>query len=492
MSFVSRVMTPATGVKSVVSEAPNSGTKSSSALRRVTISLRSARTSLVVSDACVVFFSALLTKFLYLDLVLGSVQPLWHYVVVGLTLTGILVLFYEQMGLYRDDAIASPLVGFGKVWGGLALSFLVTLGVLYTLKVAEDFSRVWIVAWFAVSAAGIVYARSLCLSWLRSKVRGGQIGYRVALVGKADEMARIEAHLGTSSPLSQVGGKYFVGEARDPSAFDGSLDDLRRAMAREAYDQVIICISSSEHDLLSFVTRSLGSYCAELLLCTDMSEYPVAVSGSRAIGSIRMDVVNVVPLSERSHLVKTLLDRTFALVGLVLLSPLLLLVALAIKLDSAGPILFVQRRYGQNNTIFRIFKFRTMHVADDGPVVHQAQRDDPRVTRVGRFLRRTSIDELPQLINVLFGHMSVVGPRPHAIAHDDAFERELDLFSRRRRVRPGITGWSQVNGFRGETPTPESVKQRMEYDLYYIDNWSIWLDLEIIARTLFVVGRGAY
>jgi putative colanic acid biosynthesis UDP-glucose lipid carrier transferase len=394
------------------------------------------------------------------------------------------------MDLYRDDAIASPLVGFGKVWGGLALSFLVTLGVLYTLKVAEDFSRVWIFAWFVVSAAGIVYARSLCLSWLRSKVR--QIGYRVALVGGADEMARIEAHLGTSSPLSHVGGKYSVGEARDPSAFDGSLDDLRRALARGGYDQVIICISSSDLELLSSVTRSLGSYCAELLLCTDMSEYPVAVSGSRAIGSIRMDVVNVIPLSERSHLVKTFLDWTFAVIGLVLLSPLLLLVALAIKLDSAGPVLFVQRRYGQNNAIFRIFKFRTMHVADDGPVVHQARRDDPRVTRVGRFLRRTSIDELPQLLNVLFGHMSVVGPRPHAITHDDAFERELDLFSRRRRVRPGITGWSQVNGFRGETPTPESVKQRMEYDLYYIDNWSIWLDLEIIARTLFVVGRGAY
>jgi len=199
-----------------------------------------------------------------------------------------------------------------------------------------------------------------------------------------------------------------------------------------------------------------------------------------------------VPLSESNVLLKSMLDYAVALVGLIVLAPLLAVVALAIKIDSPGPVFFRQRRYGQNNSIFRIFKFRTMAVTEDGPTVKQAERDDPRVTRMGRILRRTSIDELPQLLNVLTGDMSIVGPRPHALAHDQLFEQKLDLFSRRRRVRPGLTGWAQVHGFRGETKTTEDIRSRMQHDLYYIDNWSIWLDIEIITRTVFVLFRGAY
>ena len=189
---------------------------------------------------------------------------------------------------------------------------------------------------------------------------------------------------------------------------------------------------------------------------------------------------------------KGLLDYAVAGVALFLLAPLLAVVAIAIKLDSSGPVFFRQRRLGQNNQVFRIFKFRTMTVAEDGERVIQAQRNDPRVTRVGKFLRRTSLDELPQLINVLTGTMSLVGPRPHAVAHDEEFEQKLDLFSRRRRVRPGLTGWAQVHGYRGETRTTADIRHRMQHDLYYIDNWSLWLDMEIMVRTAFVLFRGAY
>jgi exopolysaccharide biosynthesis polyprenyl glycosylphosphotransferase len=199
-----------------------------------------------------------------------------------------------------------------------------------------------------------------------------------------------------------------------------------------------------------------------------------------------------VPRSERFSFIKTASDYIGAAGALILLAPLLLVVALAIKLDSPGPVFFRQRRYGQNNRVFRIFKFRTMHVAEDGPVVRQAIRNDPRVTRVGRFLRRSSIDELPQLINVLTGEMSLVGPRPHALAHDEDFERHVDTFLRRRRVKPGLTGWAQVNGYRGETRSPEDIRKRTEFDLDYIENWSIWLDFEILVRTVFVLGKSAY
>ena len=152
-------------------------------------------------------------------------------------------------------------------------------------------------------------------------------------------------------------------------------------------------------------------------------------------------------------------------------SPVLAVAAIAIKLDSPGPVFFRQRRYGQNNRVFRIYKFRTMTVTEDDESVQQAQRNDPRVTRVGSILRASSIDELPQLLNVLAGDMSIVGPRPHALVHDETFAREVELFTSRRRVLPGLTGWAQVNGYRGETKTVDDIRGRMQCDQYYIRNW---------------------
>jgi len=182
------------------------------------------------------------------------------------------------------------------------------------------------------------------------------------------------------------------------------------------------------------------------------------------------------------------LKRAFDLVGaglgLAVLAPLFLVVAILIKLDSPGPALFSQRRYGFNQEPFRILKFRTMTTMEDGPCVVQAQRNDVRITRVGRWLRRFNIDELPQLVNVLRGEMSLVGPRPHASAHDELFEQWIEFYARRHNIKPGITGWAQVNGFRGEIRTQEDILRRIEYDLFYLDNWSIWLDFECIWRTI--------
>jgi lipopolysaccharide/colanic/teichoic acid biosynthesis glycosyltransferase len=168
-----------------------------------------------------------------------------------------------------------------------------------------------------------------------------------------------------------------------------------------------------------------------------------------------------------------------------MLLPLFALVAIAIKLDTHGPIVFAQRRHGYNNVPFRMFKFRTMTLLEDGNDFRQATRHDSRVTRIGRFLRRTSIDELPQLYNVLIGDMSIVGPRPHAIAHNQMFDGVIASFWRRHNVKPGITGWAQANGYRGETRTLDLMHRRFEHDLYYIERWSFWLDIKIILMTLF-------
>jgi len=184
------------------------------------------------------------------------------------------------------------------------------------------------------------------------------------------------------------------------------------------------------------------------------------------------------------------MDVTLAGMAVIALLPLLAIVALAIKLDSPGPVFFRQQRCGFNGRSFRIYKFRTMSVLEDGPSIVQAQLGDKRFTRLGSWLRRTSIDELPQLLNVLNGTMSLVGPRPHAVAHDNEFDKVVRNYAFRRRVKPGLTGWAQVNGCRGPTPTHASIEQRVEFDLWYIDNWSLSLDISILLRTPIELVRG--
>lgn len=191
------------------------------------------------------------------------------------------------------------------------------------------------------------------------------------------------------------------------------------------------------------------------------------------------------PLSITEVLVKRVFDFVGAALLLVLLAPLFVVVALLIKLDSKGPVLFLQRRYGFNQEPFRILKFRTMSCMDDGDQVVQARKNDPRITRVGSWLRRYNVDELPQLVNVLQGRMSLVGPRPHALAHDREYEQKIGLYARRHNVKPGITGWAQVHGLRGETDTDDKMAKRVTYDLWYIDNWNVWLDVVIMLRTVF-------
>jgi putative colanic acid biosynthesis UDP-glucose lipid carrier transferase len=200
------------------------------------------------------------------------------------------------------------------------------------------------------------------------------------------------------------------------------------------------------------------------------------------------------PFTGTNELVKRISDIVLASIILVLIAPLLLLIALCVKLSSPGPAIFRQRRNGLDGSEITVYKFRTMRTMDNGPVVAQATKDDPRITRFGAFLRRTSLDELPQFWNVLQGRMSIVGPRPHAVAHNELYRQLIKAYMVRHKVKPGITGWAQVNGLRGETETIEKMKSRVEYDLQYLRNWSLGLDLQIIVRTLRVIllDRNAY
>lgn len=449
-----------------------------------------------VAEALSVVVAAVLAKFLYIDLCLSQEQSLAQYLVPAPLLAVTLYLFLKQAGLYDIGAIVGSIVGCGKLWGALAISMLIVLGTLYIFKGAEDYSRGWFLTWFALSAVMLVAVRIAAMRRFRHMVSTGRLRRRAAIFGTPEFMTTMKAQIESADPSVMVVGQYLArpvaAAATDDLSIHGGLVELKEAIARDEFDSVFIGLPVQDAARIQSAVNSLASYSTELLLCTELEPYPVVVRGSRNFGALRTNVVNLVPISESNGFIKVMLDYAVALAALCVLAPVLLVAALAIKLDSPGPVFFRQRRYGRNNRIFRIMKFRTMTVTEDGADVKQAERNDPRVTRVGRFLRLTSIDELPQIFNVLTGDMSIVGPRPHALAHDHLFEQQLDLFSRRRRVRPGLTGWAQVHGFRGETKRTEDIRSRMQYDLYYIDNWSIWLDMEIIFRTVLVLFRGAY
>jgi Undecaprenyl-phosphate glucose phosphotransferase len=432
-------------------------------------------------------------KLLYINIALGNTQDNLPYLAPAVVLAVALHYFYKQIGLHQIDALIGPTIGFGRIWAGLVLAFMVLLGGLYLLKVADFYSRGWFLTWFALSAVALVVLRWFFMRSMQSLMRTGQLTRQFAVLGTREYVDAVKAEIEKDAPHAAISALYLgdIGST-DHGADLEMIQQLQAAMQAGAIDKVVIALPAMDKARIRVALRRLAPLAPEILLCTDLHALPVPVHGSRAIGSLRADVASPVPAAEQDRLEKRLFDLVFSLIGLIVVSPLLLLVALAIKLDSRGPVFFRQRRYGRNNRVFKIFKFRTMTVAEDGDRVVQASRNDIRVTRVGRFLRATSIDEIPQLINVLLGHMSLVGPRPHALAHEERFEEDFDLFSRRRRVLPGITGLAQVNGCRGETRTPEDVERRMDYDLFYIDNWSIWFDMEIIVRTLATFRRNAY
>ncbi|MBY0561312.1 MAG: undecaprenyl-phosphate glucose phosphotransferase [Hyphomicrobium sp.] len=449
---------------------------------------------LAIFEAASVILAAAAAKFLYIDLFIGRLQPWWPYLAPAPLLATTLYLFLKRADLYDASSVSQPAVPYGRIFGVLVTSFLLLLGILYILKVADWYSRGWFLSWFVISALLLITVRIVGMHCVRRMVTQGRIRQRIAMFGDPDFIAAMKASVEIADPSPAIEGIYLAPtSARSEDLHsDGGLDELKNAIERRRYDTIIIGFPAEQTQSIKAAVNDLASYSTELLLCTKLEREPLIVRGARHIGTLRADIVNLVPQSESNRVLKAALDYILAGVGLFLLSPLLILIAIAIKLDSPGPVFFRQRRYGQNNRIFRIYKFRTMFVAEDGAHIKQAERNDPRVTRIGWFLRRTSLDELPQLINVLTGDMSIVGPRPHALAHDQLFDQQLDLFSLRRRVRPGLTGWAQVHGFRGETKTTLDISKRVEHDLYYIDNWSIWLDIEIMIRTIFVLFRGAF
>jgi putative colanic acid biosynthesis UDP-glucose lipid carrier transferase len=326
--------------------------------------------------------------------------------------------------------------------------------------------------------------RTLAAHLLRGLSATGVIQKTVAIYGDGPAVQEVAAALWRSRMNVRLAGIF--GPSNDGAKSRNGANALKDLVAfaqARPIDTVILAIPGADARSLKPLLMELSVLPGEVQLYTGIDGGRIALRGVSTLDRLTLLDVQRKPISGWGLLAKAVEDYVVAALALILALPLFAVIAAAIKLDSDGPVFFLQRRHGFNHKIIRVWKFRTMRVMEDGDVVLQAQRGDARVTRVGAFLRRTSLDELPQLINVLKGEMSVVGPRPHALAHNVAYIGLLARYQERHRVKPGITGWAQVHGYRGPTEDAELMRKRVEYDLEYIENWSLWLDLKIIAAT---------
>ena len=403
-------------------------------------------------------------------------------------------------GVYRDqfsDGLVTQIARTARAWCAISLG-LVVLG--YLTKTSDSFSRAWTVSSFLLVLFGLAGVRVVMSLLVQHWRRTGRLARNVAVVdlsgGRGEVLAERLAARGSQDV--RLLGVYRDGAAADGGSDIGTLTALSR---RVRIDEVMVVPartigsgSAAEAWALDSVMRRLGIIPAHLHICPELPSFTATPRAVAMVFDTPVLTLRHRPLSGWHVVAKRIEDLALGSVLLLLLAPLMAAIAVLICRDSPGPILFRQKRLGFNGNEFTVFKFRTMVHRPEEADVPQARRDDPRVTRLGRFLRSKSLDELPQIFNVLCGDMSLVGPRPHALAHNAKYAALIDDYLGRHRMAPGITGWAQVNGFRGETDTLEKMQRRVEYDLAYIDGWSVTFDLKILMQTALsvLVDRNAF
>ena len=421
----------------------------------------------------------------------GNAGQYHSYLAVG----GLAALAYTSPFVFREEyAVQAYLEGhrdFDRTFVVWNMAFLALAAVGFLTKSTDLASRGMLILFYAGGLAALTATAHLTRSALVSLIASNRIAYRrIMLVGPEDEIRRVQAEFSArptairivaTQTLPPPAGAELMGS-------DDSLDRVLKTAVEKArfigVDDVVLLVEWSRTELIKQIISAFSLMPVAIHL--GASNLIGRFSGARVSRFDALTALSLTapPLGPVQVAAKRSFDFAIASVALVLLAPLLAATAIAIKATSPGPVFFRQRRRGYNNREFRIWKFRTMNVLDDGSHIEQARANDSRVTTIGRYLRRFNLDELPQLINVLSGEMSLVGPRPHAVAHDQIYETRILSYPRRLNVKPGITGWAQVNGYRGRTETDEAMRARVEHDLYYIDNWSILFDAYIIALTV--------
>jgi polysaccharide biosynthesis protein PslA len=443
----------------------------------------------ILAEAATIITSSVLTGAAYHVWAYGDVGDIRHFITAG----GLVALLYTLPFLLRDDYQFHKLLEEPRSIGRVFLVWnyaFVTLAVLgFLTKTSEIFSRGGLVLFYCIGLVALVGLSSTMRLGVRLLLANDRIERRrVMIVGAADEIGRLQASAMSRHADFRVAaaiGLPLLGSSDDARSFAHQSLAAAVAKARALHiDDVVIFTDWSKAEQIKDVVAAFQSLPIGIHLGASNIIGPFTDARISRFSTTPAVSLTAPPIGCGERFVKRTLDLLLATVGIITLSPVFAVVALAVKYNSPGPVFFRQRRRGFNHREFRIWKFRTMTTMDDGLDIQQAKPNDARVTAIGKFLRRTSIDELPQLINVLAGEMSLVGPRPHAIAHDEHYEVRIPAYARRSNVRPGITGWAQVNGCRGATTTDEAMRRRVDHDLYYIDNWSVLLDFYIIALTV--------
>lgn len=456
---------------------------------------RTRRLSEVVTQIAAIEFmavglSAYAASLAYHYLLSDSLPPAYQYVPAAVFIA-FLVSFSSVSFRQFSGIQTQPRHRF--LWNGIAavgLAFSLFLSTLFLLKISEGYSRGSFVFQVLGVLVAVVATRGLAYSWLQSTIAAGLLtARRVVLIGDDAVCSQFADRL-KATGISSVASFRFPSETESILAQNGiktgsSIPGILDVCRNKHPDDVIIIADQENGSTIPCLTGKLSELPINVHVVPRDSLDLLATSRIAEFGNVITFQISSAPLSAFDLYLKRAFDVVVAIAGLVLFSPLFLCAAVAIKLDSPGPVFFRQTRHGYNKHAIRVLKFRTMTTLENGSDFRQVRKNDDRVTAVGRIFRRTNIDELPQLINVLMGEMSIVGPRPHATAHNDMFEGRILPFARRHNVKPGITGWAQVNGARGETDTLEKMQERVEYDLYYIDNWSFFFDIKIIVMTLF-------
>lgn len=431
------------------------------------------------------------TSMVYHLLVLGTEWagfPWLLYLIFGVTAGAVFATFSAIACGHFLHGERHPRPGPADGLYGWTAAIALTLLVAFLSGAIGDLSRVSLTSSYIVGVPAILLLRRAIQRELTRRISDGALHYeRVAIVGSRANVVKFLIDNDLWRHGRRLSGILFLDEINDNDGVvsRGAVAEFAREHASQSTDYIVVVgpmndVASVEH------------------IITEMRRFALNVVYSPSSGKNELKILDVVPIgtnnallfmrkpmSQTAIMLKRATDIVISTAALILLSPLLLGIAISIRLESPGPILFRQERRGFNGETFVIWKFRSMRVTESGRNMRQAVRDDPRVTKVGRFIRSTSIDELPQLVNVLVGQMSIVGPRPHAISHDEALGQQLATYAHRQRIKPGITGWAQVNGYRGETRTFDQVEGRTIRDLYYIDNWSLYLDAWIIFLTFF-------
>ena len=432
-------------------------------------------------------------------LYLGYVAPIdgfrWEYIAAILVMTLAAVICFQAAEIYDVQIFRGQLRQMTRMISSWAFVFLLFIGVSFFAKLGNEISRLWLSAFFFIGLGALIVARLFLRTLVRHWAHKGRLDRRTVVVGSDENGEKLIEALKTQAD-SDIDVLGVFDDRNDDRSFDtcagaaklGKVDDVVEFARRTRVDLVLFALPISAETRILDMLKKLWVLPVDIRLSAHNNKLRFRPRSYSYIGEVpTLDMLEA-PITDWDLVMKWMFDRVVGAVVLCLAAPVMALVALAIKLDSPGPVLFRQKRFGFNNERIDVFKFRSLYHDQADPLATRVvTKNDSRVTRVGRFIRKTSLDELPQLFNVAFkGNLSLVGPRPHAVQgklESRLFDEAVDGYFARHRVKPGITGWAQINGWRGEIDNEEKIQKRVEFDLYYIENWSVLFDLYVLLKT---------